>query len=84
MLGSLTVRRPGLAAGLKEPHTSRCPLIVSRVDRLSRNVHFITGLMEHKVHFVVAALGRDCDEFTLNISASLAELGSGMPLPGRQ
>jgi len=29
--------------------------------------------MEHKVHFVVAALGRDCDEFTLHIYASLAE-----------
>lgn len=65
--------RPGLAAALKEARTARCPLIVSRLDRLSRNVHFITGLMEHKVHFVVAALGRDCDEFTLHIYASLAE-----------
>jgi DNA invertase Pin-like site-specific DNA recombinase len=65
--------RPGLAAGLKEARGSRCPLIVSRLDRLSRNVHFITGLMEHKVHFIVAALGRDCDEFTLHIYASLAE-----------
>jgi DNA invertase Pin-like site-specific DNA recombinase len=65
--------RPGLAAGLKEAKSARCPLIVSRLDRLSRNVHFITGLMEHKVHFVVAALGRDCDEFTLHIYASLAE-----------
>src|SRR5271165_6490900 len=36
-------------------------------------VHFITGLMEHKVHFVVAALGRDCDVFTLHIYSSLAE-----------
>src|SRR3984893_791452 len=65
--------RPGLAAGLKEAKSARCPLIVSRLDRLSRNVHFITGLMEHKVHFVVAALGRDCDDFTLHIYASLAE-----------
>jgi DNA invertase Pin-like site-specific DNA recombinase len=39
-------------------------LIVSRLDRLSRNVHFITGLMEHRVHFMVAALGKDCDAFT--------------------
>ena len=53
--------RPGLAAALKEARAARCPLIVSRLDRLSRNVHFITGLMEHKVHFVVAALGRGCD-----------------------
>jgi DNA invertase Pin-like site-specific DNA recombinase len=65
--------RPGLAAGLKEAKAQRCPLIVSRLDRLSRNVHFITGLMEHKVHFMVAALGRDCDSFTLHIYASLAE-----------
>src|SRR5258708_36383845 len=65
--------RPGLAAALKEARASRCPLMVSRLDRLSRNVHFITGLMEHKVHFVVAALGRDCDDFTLHIYASLAE-----------
>src|SRR3984893_1338703 len=65
--------RPGLAEALKGARASRCPLIVSRLDRLSRNVHFITGLMEHKVHFVVAALGRDCDEFTLHIYASLAE-----------
>ncbi len=65
--------RPGLAAALKEARVARAPLIVSRLDRLSRNVHFITGLMEHKVHFVVAALGRDCDNFTLHIYASLAE-----------
>ncbi len=65
--------RPGLAGALKEARISRLPLIVSRLDRLSRNVHFITGLMEHKVHFVVAALGRDCDDFTLHIYASLAE-----------
>jgi DNA invertase Pin-like site-specific DNA recombinase len=52
--------RPQLAAALKDAKAARCPLVVSRLDRLSRNVHFITGLMEHKVHFVVAALGRDC------------------------
>jgi DNA invertase Pin-like site-specific DNA recombinase len=65
--------RPGLAAALQQARVLRCPLIVSRLDRLSRNVHFITGLMEHKVHFVVAALGRDVDDFTLQIYASLAE-----------
>lgn len=65
--------RPGLAGALKEARAARCPLIVSRLDRLSRNVHFITGLMEHKVHFMVAALGKDCDHFVLHIYASLAE-----------
>lgn len=65
--------RPGLAAALSQARAAKSPLIVSRLDRLSRNVHFVTGLMEHKVHFVVAALGRDCDNFTLHIYASLAE-----------
>jgi DNA invertase Pin-like site-specific DNA recombinase len=65
--------RPGLAAALKEARTARCPLIVSRLDRLSRNVHFISGLMEHKVHFMVALFGRDVDNFTLHIYASIAE-----------
>jgi DNA invertase Pin-like site-specific DNA recombinase len=65
--------RPGLARALQEARSARRPLIVSRLDRLSRNVHFITGLMEHKVHFMVAALGRDCDAFALHIYASLAE-----------
>jgi len=48
-------------------------VIVSRLDRLSRNVHFISGLMEHRVHFIVAAFGRDCDHFVLHIYASVAE-----------
>lgn len=65
--------RPGLAAALKEARASRCALMVSRLDRLSRNVHFISGLMEHKVHFIVAAFGKDCDNFILHIYASLAE-----------
>jgi DNA invertase Pin-like site-specific DNA recombinase len=65
--------RPGLAAALKEARAARCPLIVSKLDRLSRNVHFITGLMEHRVHFIVAELGKDRDDFTLHIWASLAQ-----------
>src|ERR1700687_3089052 len=65
--------RPGLAAAMKEAKAAHCPLIVSRLDRLSRNVHFISGLMEHRVHFIVAALGKDCDHFVLHIYASLAE-----------
>jgi hypothetical protein len=47
--------------------------MVSRLDRLSRNVHFISGLLEQQVHFIVAALGKDCDHFVLHIYASLAE-----------
>src|SRR5882762_2413450 len=64
--------RPGLATALKEAKSAHCPLIVSRLDRLSRNVHFITGLLEHRVHFTVAALGKDCDHFVLHGTARAA------------
>jgi DNA invertase Pin-like site-specific DNA recombinase len=65
--------RPGLAAALKGARRMRTPVIVSRLDRLSRNVHFIAGLMEHKVHFCIALFGRDVDSFTLHIYACIAE-----------
>jgi DNA invertase Pin-like site-specific DNA recombinase len=65
--------RPGLAAALKDAKLTRCPLIVSRLDRLSRNVHFISGLMEHRVHFIVAAFGINCADFVLHMFASVAE-----------
>jgi len=65
--------RPGLAAALKEAKTGKCPLIVSKLDRLSRNVYFISGLMEHRVHFIVAALGRDVPNVHLHMHASFAE-----------
>jgi len=35
--------RPSLATALKEAKSARCSLIVSRLDRLSRNVHFIVA-----------------------------------------
>lgn len=66
-------RRPGLTAALEEARAARCPLIVSRLDRLSRNVHFISGLMEHRVHFIVAAFGIVCDNLLLHVHASVAE-----------
>lgn len=45
-------------------------LIVSRLDRMSRNVHVIPDIMEHKVNYSVAALIRECDEFTLRATHS--------------
>lgn len=65
--------RPGLVAALKEAKSAHNPLIVAKLDRLSRNLHFISGLMEHRVHFMVASIGKDCDNFVLHICASLAE-----------
>jgi len=49
------------------------PIIVSKLDRLSRDVHFISGLMTHKVPFIVTELGADTDPFVLHLFAALAE-----------
>jgi DNA invertase Pin-like site-specific DNA recombinase len=68
-------RRPKLAAALKAARKvdKGCPVIVAKLDRLSRDVHFISGLMQHKTPFIVAELGPDVDPFMLHIYASLAE-----------
>jgi Resolvase, N terminal domain len=50
-----------------------CPIAVSKLDRLSRDVHFISGLMTHRVPFLVAELGADADPFMLHLFAALAE-----------
>jgi DNA invertase Pin-like site-specific DNA recombinase len=66
-------RRPQLAAALAKARTMRCPMAVAKLDRLSRDVHFISGLMAHRVPFVVAELGPDVDPFVLHLYAALAE-----------
>ena len=45
----------------------------AKLDRLSRDVAFIAGLMSKKVEFVVAELGPNVDSFLLHIYAALAE-----------
>jgi DNA invertase Pin-like site-specific DNA recombinase len=46
---------------------------VAKLDRLSRDVAFISGLMAQRVPFIVAELGRDADPFMLHLYAALAE-----------
>jgi DNA invertase Pin-like site-specific DNA recombinase len=48
-------------------------VIVSKLDRLSRDVHFISGLMAHRVPFIVTELGSDVDPFILHLFAALAQ-----------
>jgi DNA invertase Pin-like site-specific DNA recombinase len=66
-------RRPQLTAALAKARKLKCAVLVAKLDRLSRDVHFISGLMAHKVPFIVAELGTDCDPFTLHLYAALAE-----------
>jgi DNA invertase Pin-like site-specific DNA recombinase len=65
-------RRPQLKAALAAARKLRCHVAVAKLDRLSRDVHFISGLMAHKVPFLVAELGPDVDPFVLHLFAALA------------
>jgi DNA invertase Pin-like site-specific DNA recombinase len=58
---------------LKAARKIKAPVIVAKLDRLSRDVHFISGLMAERVPFIVAELGADTDPFMLHIYAALAE-----------
>jgi DNA invertase Pin-like site-specific DNA recombinase len=66
-------RRPQLKAALTAAKKLKCLVAVAKLDRLSRDVHFISGLMAHRVPFVVAELGADVDPFVLHLFAALAE-----------
>ena len=73
-------RRPKLAAAIKAARklgnggrSKAAPVIVAKLDRLSRDVAFISGLMAQKVPFIVTELGADVDPFMLHIHAAVAE-----------
>jgi len=65
--------RPQLAAALAHAQATGATLIIAKLDRLSRDVAFIAGLMAQKVPFIVSELGADADPFMLHIYAALAE-----------
>src|SRR5262249_56870956 len=46
--------RPQLAAAIAAAKRQRATLIIAKLDRLARNVHFISGLLESGVEFVAA------------------------------
>lgn len=66
-------KRPQLAAALDRAANLHGPLVVSKLDRLSRDVHFVSGLMVHGVEFIVCELGRQSDPFMLHLFSALAE-----------
>jgi DNA invertase Pin-like site-specific DNA recombinase len=66
-------KRPQLAKALAQAKKEGACLVVAKLDRLSRNVAFISSLMETKVAFIVAQLGKDADSFMLHLYAALSE-----------
>ncbi|WP_342586932.1 recombinase family protein [Mesorhizobium wenxiniae] len=63
-------RRPQLTAALALARQTKCPVVVAKLDRLSRDVAFIAGLMVQRVPFIVAELGADADPFMLHLYAA--------------
>ena len=64
--------RPQLESALKYCRKSKARLVIAKLDRLARNVHFISGLMESGVDFVAADMPQ-ADRFMLHIFAAMAE-----------
>ena len=64
--------RPQLAAAVAAAKKARATLIIAKLDRLARNVHFISGLMESGVDFV-AADNPHANKLMVHMLAAFAE-----------
>ena len=65
-------RRPALKAALDQARKARATLVIAKLDRLARNVAFISALMEAKVEFIAVDMP-DANRLTLHIMAAFAE-----------
>jgi len=64
--------RPELAKALGMCRRLKATLLIAKLDRLARNVHFISGLMESGVDFVAADMPH-ANRLTIHILAAVAE-----------
>jgi DNA invertase Pin-like site-specific DNA recombinase len=64
--------RPELEKALRLCRTQKATLIIAKLDRLARNVHFISGLMESQVDFVAVDFPQ-ANRLTVHILAAVAE-----------
>jgi DNA invertase Pin-like site-specific DNA recombinase len=65
-------KRPQLSAALTMCKKTGARLLIAKLDRLSRNVAFISGLMETKVKFTACDLP-ECNELVLHMMAAFAQ-----------
>jgi len=65
-------KRPVLREALAYARQHKATLIVAKLDRLARNVAFVSALMESKVPFVCADMP-EANELTLHIIAAVAQ-----------
>ena len=67
--------RPELEKALKACRKHKAKLVIAKLDRLSRNVHFISGLMERKVDFVACDMP-SANAFMINVYAAVGARGT--------
>jgi len=64
--------RPELAKAIAFSKRARATLVIAKLDRLARNVAFISTLMESGVQFIAVDMPQ-ANKFTLHIMAAMAE-----------
>lgn len=64
--------RPQLTAALDTCRHYKATLVIAKLDRLARNVYFISGLMESGVEFVAVDMPQ-ANRLTIHILAAVAE-----------
>jgi DNA invertase Pin-like site-specific DNA recombinase len=69
--------RPAIAEALRLCRLHRATLIIAKLDRLARNVHFISSLMESGVEFVAVDFPQ-ANRLTVHIQAAVAEHEASM------
>jgi DNA invertase Pin-like site-specific DNA recombinase len=67
-----STHRPELARALADCKRSGATLVIAKLDRLARNVHFLSGLIEVGVEFVCCDMP-SANRLTLHIMAAVAE-----------
>ncbi|MFK7842871.1 MAG: recombinase family protein [Sphingorhabdus sp.] len=65
-------KRPKLDQAISYCRKHKSRLVIAKLDRLARNVHFISGLMETGIDFVAADMP-NADRFMLHVYAAMAE-----------
>lgn len=65
-------QRPQLAAAIAACRKQKATLIIAKLDRLARNVHFISGLMESGVDFI-ATDNPHANRLMIHLLAAFAE-----------
>lgn len=69
--------RPALKQALQDCKNYKAVLLIARIDRLARNVHFLSGLMESGINFI-AVDNPYMTKFNAQILACVAELEAEM------